>query len=66
MVVHQIQQTTWRGNHHIGAAAQRQHLGIDGYTAKYAEDFRPRRQIATVSSHGLADLNGQLPRRHQH
>ncbi|MCY1540700.1 hypothetical protein D9M68_763540 [compost metagenome] len=62
----QIEQAPWRGHHHIGTAAQGQHLRIDGDTAKHHGCLGLGGQVLRQAAHHFTDLRRQLARGHQH
>ena len=65
VVLDQVQQPARRGDHDVGAAAQRHHLRVDGDAAEGDRDLDRRRQMPRQAAHRLADLRRQLARGHQ-
>lgn len=45
VVLRQIQQPAWRGDHEVGSTAQRQQLRIDRAAAGGGDDLEPSRQV---------------------
>ena len=65
VVLDQVQQASGRGDHDVGATTQTHHLRVDGHAAKHHRDFDCLRLMPRQQPRHLADLHGELPRRHQ-
>ena len=59
-----VERAPRRRDHHVDAPGQRPELLADRLAAVDRDD--PRAQVVPVAVHRLGDLDGQLPRRHQH
>ena len=66
VVLHQVEQAPGRGDHHVGAAAQRHELRVDGHATKCHRDARAGGQVLRQAAQHLAHLGGQFARGHQH
>ena len=65
VVLDQVQQAPGGGDHDVSATSQTHHLRVDGHAAKHHRDFDWLRLMPGQHPRHLADLHGELTRRHQ-
>ena len=66
VVVHQIEQAPGRGHHDVRAAAQAQHLRVDGHAAKDNADLGRRHQATGQALEHITHLHREFAGGHQH